>query len=118
MAKRSKQREVKTASEDEFKREVLDHRELPVLVQFFGDWCGPCRRMHAVLDELVGLQPGKFKLVKIDTGKQGNYSLLSQYGEGNAIPQFVVFRQGKRVGSLTGYQMRGPFWRWLEPLLK
>lgn len=107
--------EVSTIAD--FQKEVLEVPG-PVLVQFYADWCAPCRNMHEVLDELIRLEPGKFKLVKVNTNGREGGSLHSKYGERNPIPQFVVFRDGARVGGLIGFNMRGPFWRWLEPLLK
>lgn len=98
-----------------FEREVLKATG-PVLVQFFADWCGPCNRATQVIDELVELHPNRFKLVRVDVDEEKNGELIGRYGA-KAVPLFLVWKDGSIVGKLLGFQMRGPFWQWLEPLL-
>jgi thioredoxin 1 len=107
---------VLVKDEADFEREVLKATG-PVLVQFFADWCGPCRQMSAVLDELVELHPGTFKLAKIDIDEERSGELISHYGV-KAVPCFLVCKGGEIVGRQIGFQMRASFWQWLLPLLK
>jgi thioredoxin 1 len=107
---------VLVKDEADFEREVLKATG-PVLVQFFADWCGPCRQMSTVLDELVELHPGAFNLAKINVDEERSGELIGRYGA-VAVPCFLVCKGGEVVAKSTGFQMRGPFWKWLQPLLK
>lgn len=102
--------------EADFEREVLKATD-PVLVEFFADWCGPCKSMYPVINELVELHPGKFKLVKVDVDEERSAELIRRYRV-RAVPYFLAYKGGEIAGKLTGFQMCGPFWEWLEPLLE
>ena len=83
---------------ENFEKEVLNS-EVPVLVDFFATWCGPCKMMSPVVEELAKEMEGKAKVYKVDTDEEQNLAI--KYGI-MSIPTFIVFRNGKPVGKAVG----------------
>lgn len=83
---------------NDFQVEVLSS-SLPVVVDFFATWCGPCKAMSPIFDELSQEYKEKVKFVKIDVDQ--NQDLASQYNI-FSIPTFLIFKDGKVVNQLTG----------------
>ena len=81
-----------------FKEDVLD-QELPVLVDFWAPWCGPCRMVAPVVDEIAQQYEGKVKVVKLNTDE--NPQVASQYGI-RSIPTLMIFKGGQRVDMVVG----------------
>ena len=81
-----------------FKAEVLDS-DKPVLVDFWAVWCGPCRMVGPVVEELAGEYQGKAKVGKVDVDK--NQGIAGQYGI-RSIPTILVFKGGAVVGQRVG----------------
>ena len=84
----------------DFKKEVLDS-PIPVLVDFFAVWCGPCQMQTPVLEELSGAWSDKIKIVKIDVDQ--NQEIAGQYGV-MSIPTMIIFQKGQPVNQLIGFQ--------------
>jgi thioredoxin 1 len=81
-----------------FKEEVLDN-DVPVLVDFWAPWCGPCRMVAPVVDEIADQYDGQIKVVKVNTDE--NPQIASQYGI-RSIPTLMIFKGGQKVDMVVG----------------
>ena len=88
-------------TEQNFEQEVLKS-DIPVLVDFWATWCGPCRMQAPIVDELAG-EVESVKFAKLDVDANGR--LAQQYGVMN-IPTLLVFKEGKVAGSAVGLQSK------------
>ncbi|MBS2035817.1 thioredoxin [bacterium] len=83
-----------------FEQEVLK-AELPVVVDFYADWCGPCKRMEPVLEKVSQAYGGKVKVVKLNSDENQDLSLKYQV---RGLPTLIVFRGGEEVDRKLGFQ--------------
>jgi thioredoxin 1 len=81
-----------------FKNEVLDS-QTPVLVDFWATWCGPCKMIAPIIEELAGEYDGKMKFGKLDV--DSNPQISMQFGI-RSIPTMLVFKGGKVVEQIVG----------------
>ena len=81
-----------------FQQEVLDN-DVPVLVDFWAPWCGPCRMVAPVVDEIALQYDGQLKVVKVNTDE--NPQIASQYGI-RSIPTLMIFKGGEKVDMVVG----------------
>ena len=86
------------ATDGNFDEEVLQS-ELPVLVDFWAEWCGPCKMIAPVLEELAGEYEGKLKICKMDV--DANVETAPKYGV-RGIPTLIVFNNGDVAGTKVG----------------
>jgi thioredoxin 1 len=89
---------VAPITDNTFEQEVLTS-DVPVLVDFWAPWCGPCRMVAPVVDELSQDFNGQVKVVKINTDE--NPTIASQYGI-RSIPTLIVFKDGQPVDRVVG----------------
>jgi thioredoxin 1 len=85
-------------SDNTFEQEVLKSTE-PVLVDFFAEWCGPCKAMAPALDEVAKEMEGKLKVVKLDVDQ--NPGVTGKYGI-RAMPTLILFKNGEVTAQHTG----------------
>lgn len=85
-------------NDDNFKAEALDS-PLPVLVDFWAAWCGPCRMIAPVIEELAVELDGKVKIAKLDT--EESRQIPARYGI-RGIPTLILFNNGQVVNQIVG----------------
>ncbi len=100
--------------EDNFKKDVLE-ADVPVLVDFWAVWCGPCIAVAPVLVELEQEYDGKMKLAKINVDE--NNILAAQYGIA-AIPTMLIFKGGKPVKQFVGLKSKKALKEALDELME
>ena len=94
-----------------FDAEVLDAAE-PVLVDFWAEWCPPCKAMDPILDQLAGELAGRVKIVKLDVAD--NPGIVTRYNV-RAMPTMMIFKHGAPADIKVGAgQSRGQLVKWLE----
>ena len=87
-------------SDNTFESDVLQS-DLPVLVDFWAPWCGPCRMVAPVVEELADDYDGQVKFVKLNTDE--NPMVASQYSI-RSIPTLLIFKGGEQVGQVVGFR--------------
>ncbi len=101
-------------NESGFKEMVLESN-VPVLVDFWAEWCGPCRMVAPILEKLQKEFEGKISIVKIDLDANSNFSGI--YGI-QSIPTLIVFNNGKEVSRIVGAQGEARFKQEIEKVLQ
>lgn len=79
--------------------ELLSGSDLPVLVDFYADWCGPCQMMAPIMEQVNTQMKQKLRVVKINTDK---YPQIASQHHIHALPTLVLFKQGKPVDRIEG----------------
>ena len=85
-------------TDQDFER-VIQNAEVPVLVDFYADWCGPCKMMAPLLDELARSRMGEVLVAKLDTDR--NQATAARFAI-RGIPTLIMFRNGKEAARETG----------------
>lgn len=96
---------ILTLTQENFSKEVLESPK-PVLVDFWAEWCGPCKMIAPLLDELATEYDGKVKIGKINTDEQ--QQLAAQYGV-RSIPTLLFFKNGQVVNQMIGARGKRDF---------
>jgi thioredoxin 1 len=90
-------------TDNEFQKEVLES-DIPVLVDFWATWCGPCQVMGPVLDIIAGEYAGKVKVLKLNVDE--NQTTPPKYGI-RGIPTLILFNKGQVIDTIVGAQPKG-----------
>ena len=104
---------VQYLEENQFQAEVLESA-IPVLVDYYADWCGPCKMMSPVLDQIAAEQEGKLKIAKINVDDAED--LAANYGI-QSIPNMILFKGGEPVANIIGAQPKAKLMPQLTPYL-
>lgn len=91
----------KEVTDSSFKSEVLDEKSMPVLVDFWAPWCGPCRMVGPVVEEMEKKFFGRIKVLKLNTDENSATSMTYQI---TGIPCIIIFKNGNEVSRLVGYR--------------
>jgi thioredoxin 1/putative thioredoxin len=100
-------------SEKDFESRVL-RNELPVLVDFYADWCAPCKQMNPEFDALAAELKGKAEIVKVDIDKSQRLAAMLRI---QSVPTYIAFFQGRPVGAERGVVPRARLRELIEPFL-
>ena len=100
-------------TDDGFDKDVVQSLE-PVLVDFWAPWCGPCRMLAPIIEELAKEYSGKIKVGKINTDEQPNSASRFKI---SAIPTLLFFKGGKVVEQLVGVHSKAEIKKTLDSLL-
>lgn len=103
-------KDIKHFTESAFDQEVLASTE-PVLVDFYADWCGPCRAMAPVVEQISGEYAGKVTVGKLDVDRA--QTIAMRYGV-MGIPTLGLFRDGKMADRLVGFPGPAGVRKWLD----
>ena len=96
---------VVTLSEDNWEQEVLKS-DTPVLVDFWAQWCGPCRMVAPVLDQIATEMDGKVRVAKLDV--DSNQKIAYQF-QVSSIPTFILFKDGQMADRMMGAMPKSAF---------
>ena len=97
-----------------FEEEVVNASQ-PVLVDFWAPWCGPCRSMGPIIDDLENEFSGQVKIAKVNV--DDNHSVAAKFGV-MSIPTLIFFKKGTVVGQVVGYTPKAVLAKKLENLLE
>ena len=100
-------------TKDNFESEVMNS-DIPVLVDFYADWCGPCKMMSPVVDNIAEKYAGKAKVGKVNVDEQQD--IAGQFGI-MSIPSFVFIKDGKKVDQAMGAMAASALEARLEQIL-
>lgn len=87
-------------TKENFETEVLQS-EIPVLVDFYAEWCGPCKSLSPLIAEIAEEYEGKVKVCKANIDADGG---LAEYYNVMSVPTLMVFKNGEQAGMMIGYR--------------
>lgn len=100
-------------TDSNFEADVIQS-DTPVLVDFWAEWCGPCRQISPLVEELAGDMEGKIKVVKVNIDK--NPDTPAKFGV-RGIPTLIIFKDGKAAATKVGALPKSSLYEWVESIL-
>ena len=104
---------VVAVTDSEFQTQVLE-ADLPTVVDFWAEWCGPCRMVAPVVEELAAEYQGKVRFARMNVDE--NPTTPAKYGI-MSIPTLILFKNGEAVDKIIGARSKDDFKRWLDSKL-
>jgi thioredoxin 1 len=104
---------TKHLSDDEFDGTIASAGQ-PILVDFWAEWCGPCKQLSPVLDEIAKEMEGKITVAKVNIDQ--NPESPQKYGV-RGIPTLILFKDGKPVATKVGSMPKGQLSEWLNSVV-
>ena len=99
---------MKIVNETEF-NEITKQKPL-VLVDFFATWCGPCKMLSPVLEEVAAELQGDIEIIKVDVDQQSAYRIMS-------VPTMILFKNGEAIQQISGYQPKAQLVAFLKQFI-
>tara|TARA_B100001013_G_scaffold122020_1_gene70785 strand:- start:298 stop:618 length:321 start_codon:yes stop_codon:yes gene_type:complete len=101
---------VKSIKEKEFESEVINS-DKPVLIDFWAQWCGPCKEIAPILEEIADEMQDTIKVVKINIDENPN--IPNKYGI-QSIPTMIIFKKGQPISTKIGVAIKSEVKTWIE----
>ena len=101
---------IQSIKEDSFEKEVVNS-ELPVLIDFWAEWCGPCKEMNPILEEVSSEMEEKIKVLKINIDENPN--IPNKYGV-QSIPTLIIFKKGEAIATKVGALIKSDLITWID----
>jgi thioredoxin 1 len=105
--------DILEVSDDSFDSEIINS-DIPAMVDFWAEWCGPCKMVGPVVEELAGEYQGKIKVAKMDVDH--NRQTPAKFGIRN-IPTLILFKDGEVINTIVGAQSKSAIEGELKKLL-
>ncbi len=97
-------------TDSSFEADVIQSSE-PVVVDFWAEWCGPCRMIGPALEDIANDMQGKVKIAKVNVDE--NPGIAAKYGI-RSIPTLLLFKDGKQINQKVGAAPKGDLQRWIQ----
>ena len=101
---------VQSIKDDAFESEV-DNSSIPVLIDFWAEWCGPCKEIGPILEEISNEMGNKIKIIKINIDENPNTP--NQHGV-QSIPTLIIFKKGEPIATKVGSAIKSELLTWIE----
>ena len=101
---------IQSIKEDAFENEVVNSTT-PVLIDFWAEWCGPCKEISPILEEIATEMKNKIRIVKINIDENPN--IPNQYGI-QSIPTLIIFKKGEPIATKVGGAIKSELVTWIK----